>query len=199
LSDCAFKEAKAIYDIAAGVQAGINELSDAGKELAAADMRSAFVFISTHPGTTFGNNVLVEGQPQSVPPPAVTFDVCVRLLLQYLLQSCLTFDAFRGRGNDFGGGGQPSYGSFGGGAVRQSKQIQIDCTRKLQFLFKYLATVALQDALFLGLISENTYVDSISQKCKVLQTLHQDITHFDRRKRPPGVVVLSHWGAEEEA
>jgi hypothetical protein len=95
LSDCAVKDANQMYDIALGVQAGINELSDAGKKLAAsADMRSTIVFSPMPPGKTSGNNVPSEVQHQSVSPPA------------------LSFDAFRG--NDFGGGGQPSYGGFGG-------------------------------------------------------------------------------------
>jgi hypothetical protein len=91
LSDCAVKEAQAIYDIAEGVQAAINELSDAGKDLYA-DTRSDFVFSAMPPGT-------VILPPKSVPPPA------------------LTSDAFGG--GVFGGGGQPSYGGFGGGVASQ--------------------------------------------------------------------------------
>jgi hypothetical protein len=90
LSDCAVKEAQAIYDIAGGVQAAINELSDAGKDLT--HTRSDFVFSAMPPGT-------VILPPKSVPPPA------------------LTSDAFGG--GVFGGGGQPSYGGFGGGVASQ--------------------------------------------------------------------------------
>jgi hypothetical protein len=91
LSDCAVKEAQAIYDIAGGVQAAINELSDAGKDLT--HKRSDFVFSTTPPET-----VLLP--PQSVPPPAITSD------------------AFGG--GVFGWGGQPSYGGFGGVASQSS-------------------------------------------------------------------------------
>jgi len=44
-----------MYDIAGGAQAAINELSDAGKELAAADMRSEFVFSAMPPERTLGH------------------------------------------------------------------------------------------------------------------------------------------------
>jgi hypothetical protein len=91
-----------------GVQAGINERSDAGKELAAADMRSGFVFPSTPPGTVSGNSF------QSVPPPSITS--------QYHPQP-YSFQSVPPQAVRFGDTtGQSSYGGFGGYGSRASAE-----------------------------------------------------------------------------